>query len=287
MVYILGFGGIGGFLAARFSMHGIDVSVVSEKMKQDPFTLSFNGLHKQIGNITFIKKIYEKTGVIFLCCKSVSLNYAMVSIPDNFTGSVISLQNGIGFQDFLRERFINYIPGTIGKIIAAREGDVIHVESQSNPEISLFLEPGMSIKNFSFISQSGIDLVQKDSFEHLVWEKYSRLALFSLATTYYEQSIGEVFGDIHKISFLECIASELALISSSQGYKVSKDSLLNFMRGLPKSSISSLSRDILMRKESEYKYTIKPLLSISEIESIKTIYLEKVCKEIEEKWNIK
>lgn len=286
-IYILGCGGVGSFLAGTFQKNNFDVTVVSDNQITHSMTMVINDKTVNLKNFYYQNKVYEQNGVVFLCCKASKLDDAIKKIPESFAGWVVSLQNGLGFHNALMQKFPKFVPGTIGKIIATRTFDKVIVNTQAVPEISICIDGGGRDSFFDFISKSGLNLVFKNSINELIWEKYSRLALFSLLTTYYQMPIGEILRGIDTAEVTVLAVSEIVNISASQGFDISSQTLIEYLNNLPKNATSSLSRDIFNKKKSEYNYILKPLLDISQKENILSCHINKLCKEIERKWDIK
>jgi ketopantoate reductase len=282
-VYICGYGGIGGYLAGIFSSYGIETVVITDSFQPKPLGLVINGKPYQTGRISFSKTVDATSGIVFLCCKTTSIHKMVSKIPEGYRGQVISLQNGLGFHEDLRIKFINFIPGTIGKIIAKRLNEEISIETSSIPEISLYFKQNVNHELVNMIKSSGIGIIVKNSFQELIWEKYARLAFFSIVTTFFRDNIGQIFLFEEKVALVNDLAKEMAIIANAEGFLTTKEILLSFIKSLPIGATSSLSRDILNGNKSEYEAILAPLIKISKDKNLECSNINIVCDEIS-KW---
>ncbi len=190
--------------------------------------------------------------VLWLTVKATQLDGVLPMIgngsPDNgsFTGAIVPLLNGLDHLQVLRARFgeDRVIPATIaGEMERVSVGHIIHRSPFAVLNISssgqALLEPVCEK-----LRGLGFNCKFFDDEATLMWSKLVFLGPFALATTAFDQPIGEVIANADHWRRLEASVRETCAAGQAEGANVEADTILARMKAAPAGMRSSMQKDV-------------------------------------------
>ncbi len=282
-IIIAGIGGVGGYfgglLARQFHNSGeVDICFLArgEHLQQ----IKTNGLKVVEDSNEFIVKPALATDsaseigiadTIILCTKNYDLESAIEQLKPCIGKDtlILPLLNGVDSA----ERIKNCLPNTMvaegcAYIVShLREPGVIEnsgkvrkiyfgIDNTSNTQLEMLEK---------LFLQAGVDATLSDKISVIIWEKYIFIAPTATATSYYNNSIGELMADEAKTQMVLSMIEEVAAIATAKNIPTDKDIIPNTLkrlRSLPYETSSSMHRDYKNHKahtelESLAGYVIK------------------------------
>jgi len=187
------------------------------------------------------------TDVLWITLKAAQLQAALSSLADaKGIGAVVPLLNGIDHLGVLRSRFgaERVIPATIaGEMERVSVGHVVHRSPFAVLNISARgrgLLQGVSDQ----LRKIGFTCNFIDDETTLMWSKLVFLGPFALATTAFDESIGDVVANQETWRQLEQCVRETCAAGLAEGAKVDAEGVLPLIRKAPAAMRSSMQKDV-------------------------------------------
>jgi 2-dehydropantoate 2-reductase len=163
-----------------------------------------------------------------------------------FRGAIVPLLNGLDHLQVLRGKFgeDRVIPATIaGEMERVSVGHIVHRSPFAVLNIS---SRGQSLLEPVCEKLRGLGFNCKflDDEATLMWSKLVFLGPFALATTAFDQSIGEVIANAEHWRQLEASVRETCAAGQAEGAKVEADAILQRMKTTPAGMRSSMQKDV-------------------------------------------
>jgi 2-dehydropantoate 2-reductase len=185
--------------------------------------------------------------VLWLTVKATQLDGALALISNSsFRGAIVPLLNGLDHLQVLRGKFgeDRVIPATIaGEMERVSAGHIVHRTPFAVLNIS---SRGQSLLEPVCEKLRGLGFNCKffDDEATLMWSKLVFLGPFALATTAFDQPIGEVIADADHWRQLEASVRETCAAGQAEGAKVEADAILKRMKTTPAGMRSSMQKDV-------------------------------------------
>ena len=187
------------------------------------------------------------TDVLWITLKAAQLQAALSSLADaKGIGAIVPLLNGIDHLGVLRSRFgaERVIPATIaGEMERVSVGHVVHRSPFAVLNISARgrgLLQGVSDQ----LRKIGFTCNFIDDETTLMWSKLVFLGPFALATTAFDESIGDVVANQETWRQLEQCVRETCAAGLAEGAKVDAEGVLPLIRKAPAAMRSSMQKDV-------------------------------------------
>lgn len=263
-IIIAGIGGVGGYfgglLAKQFS-ESIEVEIYflarGEHLKQ----IQTNGLKVIKGDTEFIAKPKLATdnaneiGVvdyIILCTKSYDLEKTLEQLKPciNEKTCILPLLNGVDSAEQIKSILPNSTVFNGSVYIVSLIKDFGVVENIGNIQ-KLFFGRDNTISDSlilleNIFKQAGIEATLTQNISSIVWEKFHLVGANSTATSYFQNTTGEILADKTKSDFLVSLLNEVNQIALAKGILFEKDMIASTMeklRSFPFETTSSMQRD--------------------------------------------
>lgn len=264
-IAILGPGAIGGFLASLFWKQGHDVICIGKKSSVDK--INKNGINlksKFYGDFTAKPNALEildsPVDILFISVKTPFIKDSLKRINLNSieNGIVISLLNGIGYQQTLRNALgKRVVIGSIGAIEVIRrdKNTICHlspvrakIEIAANVDISnaKLKEIVILIESLRIFS----NLVNDEKV--VIWNKLVRLNAIASLTSAYQKNLGEIRSNLKFNKLLKKIVDEGVLVANKEGVAISSIEVMKQIDDLPFLLKTSMQRDIELGHKSEF-----------------------------------
>jgi len=274
---VLGPGAIGGMLASILWKGGHDVICIGKKKsvaKIKRYGISFDS--QLYGNFiakpNSVEQLNKRVDVLFISVKAPFMDDALkrINIDSIKNGVIVPLLNGLGYSKNIRDKFGNIVAiGTIGAVEVTRNIDqlVCHISS-SRPKIEIasnFDIPNTELEKLSnILNSAGISSSVIDSEEKVIWNKLVRLNAIASLTTAYQRTVGEIRTNAKLNMLLNEIVEESVLVASHEGVLIDPQEVINQINALPYSLKTSLQRDVMSLRHSEFESITGGVLRLAE-----------------------
>jgi 2-dehydropantoate 2-reductase len=293
---IVGCGAIGGYFGGRLVQHGENVTFVArgqqlQTLQTSGLTIkSIEGdLHLNKINVVNaeslrVDSLATPADVIFLCVKSYQLPAAIAQIKPLIQKQtcVVSLLNGVNAADVMQEHGIAVanIIGGLAKIIAEKTTDGVINHTGAKPHITLgaFTQKSVAHESSGLVlaakaagaeqlsniakclKLSGISVGVSTDIELALWRKFIFVASWGALAAAKKLTLGEIREQSHLEFLLERIVYEYAEIGRKAGVKLNDKHIketLTFLSRLPRSSETSMQRDLANGQNSEFDVLVE------------------------------
>jgi 2-dehydropantoate 2-reductase len=258
-VAIVGPGGVGGFLAAVFWKHGIEVTCVGRKETVE--RIQRNGLRLEsslFGTIharpRAVIELDTTPHIIFIAVKATHLLESLQKMPLKKTDSyiVIPLLNGYEHVEVIRKYVHNHlVVGSITIESFKKDNHIVHrspfatmnIASDNNISITKVRAiaawlNGMKIKTNILPSENMV-----------LWKKLVRLNTMSLVSSAANAPMSTLHQDpLWGKSIKKCI-EEGASVANTLGVHIDEQEELRFIKSLRPGFLTSMHRDLLQEKK--------------------------------------
>lgn len=300
---IVGCGAVGGYFGGRLAQHGENVTFVARGQQLNDMQssgLSIKSIDGDVQletvNVIDANSIEEdnlstSADVIFLCVKSYQLSTAIEQIKPLIKPHtrVVPLLNGVNVVQLMQDMGIakTHVYGGLAKIIAEKSADGVIHHTGAKPHITLgalanesVAEPTQQVlaeaaetKKLSDIAKrlklSGISVGVTSDINLALWRKYIFVAAWGALASARKLNLGEIRSQSHLEFLLERIVNEYAEIARKLGVNLADKHIretLTFLSRLPKSSETSMQRDIALGQESEFDILVAyPMALVKEL----------------------
>ncbi|MCE7011113.1 2-dehydropantoate 2-reductase [Kibdelosporangium philippinense] len=262
MIGVLGPGGIGGLLAARFAAAGHDVTIVASESTAAEITargLRFTApdAAEVVSYPTARTYLASPVDVLFVAVKATDLVPALQRIPAKTLGNatVVPFLNGVDHMPLLRATYpeANVVGATIAVEATRHRPGVIE---QVSPMANVTITEGSDVAEL--LSKAGFDVATHPDENTVLWRKLVFLAPFALLTTGLNAPLGEAVekhGDR-----LHLLIREAAAAAASQGADVDADAIEARLRGMPPTFRSSMLKDFIDGRALELDAIAGPII---------------------------
>lgn len=267
-IAVIGAGGVGGYFGARLASSGCEVVFVARGAQFRAIRESGLRVESQLGDLNLltvnvVERVDElqQPDLIIVAVKLWDTESVAATLAPLVSqgAAILSLQNGIGKDDVLRQ----YLPtesilGGCCYISAgiAEPGLIRHTGSIQRIVFGEY-SGDRSLRAENFLEaclRASIDAELTDSIERVLWEKFVFLVGLSGATTSIRQSIGPIRTNAQTRAFLLDIMREVVAVGQSCGVNLNKsyaEERLAFCDTLPASMTSSMHHDLEERRRLE------------------------------------
>jgi 2-dehydropantoate 2-reductase len=268
-ITIAGIGGVGGYFGGLLAKHfyqskEVEINFIAraEHLKE----IQSSGLTVRKAGLEFVAKPHRATvnaqdigytNYLIICTKSYDLETILHQLepcinPDTI---ILPLLNGVDS----RERIISIYPNNLAldgcAYIVARLIEPGKVENLGNIQSLYFGIEGQKnerLEHFeNLFKQAGIEATLTTDILSILWEKYVFISPTATATSYFNNSIGELLADENKLSKIKLLIEEVKQIADAKGISLASDisdRTLNKLKSLPYEATSSMHSDFKNKK---------------------------------------
>jgi 2-dehydropantoate 2-reductase len=258
-IAVMGAGAIGGYLGARLSAAGEDVTLIArgahlEAIRRDGIRIEspHGNLHVPKIAATEHPATIGPVDVVLFTVKLWDTEAAARALAPLIGPQtrVITLQNGIDSVDLIagsvpRERIaagVIYLsagiaqPGVVGSPGGVRR---LTVDAQhGNPVVAAFV---------AAVGRVGVDARATDAIDPVIWEKFVRLTAHSGTTSLMRTTLGPIMANPETVAFLVQLLEEGIAIAGARGVRLSPDCVettLALQRSMPPGMRASMAQDL-------------------------------------------
>ena len=263
---VLGPGGVGGLLAARFGAAGHDVTVVATERTAAEITARGLTFHGPAGAPAVSHPLARPwlTGpldVLFVAVKATELLSALTRVPAAVLGAatVVPFLNGVDHLPLLRAAYPS------AQVVAAsiaveatrhRPGVVEQLSTMADVVIADGTPEGARVAELA--RAAGLDVTTHPDENTVLWRKLAFLAPVALLTTGAGAPIGEA--RTRHESWLRPLVDEATAAAGTHGVSVDADAVSARLRALPGSMRSSMLRDLRSGRTLELDAIAGPVI---------------------------
>ena len=270
-ITIAGIGGVGGYFGGLLAKHfyeskEVEINFIArgEHLKE----IQENGLKVIKGDSEFIAKPNIATDnasdigftkFLIACTKSFDLETILHQLAPCIDRNtiILPLLNGVVSRERIKKMYPdNMVLDGCAYIVARLKAPGI-VENSGNIQTLFFGKDGQKNDKLELleelIKQAGIEATLSSHISSIVWEKYVFISPTATATSYFNNSIGEILADEHKVSKIKLLIEEVKQIADAKGISLSDDiskKTLNKLKSLPYEATSSMHSDFRNKKEN-------------------------------------
>lgn len=262
-VAVVGLGGVGGYIAASFVKAGIDVVGFARGVHLAE--IQSHGLTIVEDETTWNTKIDTREeddldgyfegafDIVLFCVKSYDLQESFSHIKshiDNNT-TLLSLSNGVGNGDTLRALSdATVLDGCIYILSHIEKAGVIRKKGKNFFTVFNGAEEATQ-KLATLFEKAELRFKTPSDIKTAIWKKYIFISAFATLTSYYKQTIGEIY-EFHKEEAKELL-EEIASFASAQGIEISEEveKALSVASKVPYDSLPSMALDFKNGKRVE------------------------------------
>jgi len=300
-IVIAGIGGVGGYfggLLARYYRNHPEVKVSFFARGENLQSIRENGLRISKGQeewIAYPHKISDKAeelgdaDLLVLACKSYSLASMLNSLDQIIspTTIILPLLNGVDSYDviksYFRENTVLYgCVYLVSRLIAPGV-----VENSGNVETLFFGLPKKRDEELIYLEKlfqaANIQATCTPVIEQVVWEKFLFVSPIATATSYFNESIGNILNDKEKKSALHDLIEEIHRLASAKGIFVAADLIdrtIVRLSALPYETTSSMQADFAKGHVAEWKSLTQYVVVESEACGLEATTYSKMLKEL-------
>lgn len=258
-IAIVGLGGVGGYIGARFKKSGADVIGFArgEHLSQ----IQKNGLQiiedENSWHVDLeARELDEMEGVfdvVLFCVKSYDLksSYEKVSCHVDSNTTLISFSNGVSNGDTLRELSgSKVLDGCVYILSHIQEAGVIRKKGKVFAAVFGGDEKATSTLNTIF-TEANLRTKTPSDIKTAIWKKYIFISAFATLTSYYDKSIGYVYE--HYKDEAEALLNEIANVAHAKGIEIYDEvqKALDVASKVPYDSSTSMWLDFKNKKQTE------------------------------------
>jgi 2-dehydropantoate 2-reductase len=268
-IIIAGIGGVGGYFGGLLAKHFYDNGNVKinfvargEHLKE----IQKNGLKVIKGDTEFIARPTLATdnpseiGIadfIIITTKSYDLEAVVQQLKPCIDQDtiILPLLNGVDSKDRIKNMLPDNIvlDGCVYLVSRLKQAGV--VENSGNIQTLYF-----GLDNFTndrlfllerLFKEANIEAFLSNSISTVLWEKFIFISPTATATSYFNNSIGEVVADKEKLSIVDALIEEVKQVAKAKGIMVSEDiteKTLNKLKAMPFAATSSMHSDFKNNK---------------------------------------
>lgn len=268
-VLVVGAGALGGYLAAQLATSGQRVAVVARGQRRE--NIEQNGLVLDMDNrLRAIRvKCHGSTAaaaaadLVILATKNANLPEVLAELGgwDKPPRAVLTLQNGVDAPDLVATKLpaTEVIAGRVHGFFELVDGVIVHAGVP--PEIAF--GPWGSTSNSETdllavrLATAGIRFSRPTDIVSTLWEKFLLASAIGGVGATVGMPVGRLRESSENWSLLRAAMHEIQELAEARGVRLPENcvaSTLDFVAGFPPEATSSLQRDLLERRESEYAF---------------------------------
>jgi 2-dehydropantoate 2-reductase len=263
-ILVAGIGGVGGWFGGMLAKHfiksnEIEISFLAkgEHLKQ----IQQHGLKVIKGNEGFIAKPklatdnaneIGKVDFILLCTKSYDLEKTILQLqPCIYPETVIiPFLNGVDSVDKIKQLLPeNLVAGGCVYIVSSIKENGV-VENSGNIQTLYFGLDNSTNEKLNLLEkiflEAKIEATLSQNISSVQWEKFHLVAANSTATSFYNNTTGEILANQTKANFLFSLLNEVNQVALAKGVLFEKEMIettLNKLKSMPFETTSSMQRD--------------------------------------------
>lgn len=263
-ILIAGIGGVGGWfgglLAKTFSKNnGVEIAFLArgEHLKQ----IQQHGLKVIQGSNEFIAKPDIATddaseigivNYILLCTKSYDLEQTILQLRPCISKNtiIIPFLNGVESCEKIQQMLPqNLIAGGCVYIVSSIKENGV-VQNSGNIQTLYFGLDGRTNEQLNILEQifleAKIEATLTQNISAVMWEKFHLVGANSTATSYFNNTTGEILADSAKAELLISLLKEINLVALAKGISFEQDMVevtLKKLQSMPYGTTSSMQRD--------------------------------------------
>ena len=271
---VLGPGAVGGALAVRLSLAGVQTICVAHPEAAGIIGLAGIVLETREGTLTArteaVERLTKPVGLLLVTVKAPMLEEALDRIdPDAVAdGIVVPLLNGIEHMDLLRERFDGHVvAGSVSHYQAYRAGRVQIVEATASPLVTIASStiPRSELEAAAdLLRQARIDVRVGQDEARLLWHKLARIAPLAAASAASGRTVGELRDDHQWRPRLEAAVVETCAVAESEGVGLRPAAQWAVIDELADETKPSAARDVAAGRRSELDAIVGAVLRVAE-----------------------
>ncbi|MEN9522067.1 MAG: hypothetical protein RL065_444 [Bacteroidota bacterium] len=263
-ILVAGIGGVGGWFGGMMEKHfaesnEVEISFLArgEHLKQ----IQLHGLKVVKGNEEFIAKPKLATDnaneistvdFILLCTKSYDLEKTILQLQPciNSETVIIPFLNGVDSVEKIQQLLPkNLIAGGCVYIVSSIKENGV-VQNSGNIQTLYFgLDNKVNDKLIALESiflEAKIEATLTQNISSVMWEKFHLVAANSTATSFYNNTTGEILADKTKAEFLFSLLKEVNQVALAKGISFEREMVeatMNKLKSMPFETTSSMQRD--------------------------------------------
>jgi len=266
-VLVIGAGALGGYLAAQLADSGQRVSVVARGQRRAD--IEQHGILLDMDNQRRVVRINchtstakaQTAGLVIIATKSASLGEVLAELGSwhRPARAVLTLQNGVDAPDHVALGLptARVLAGRVHGFFVLVDGVVVHTGVP--PEIGF--GPWRSADNTDAdllaarFTAAGIPFSRPSDIAAALWEKFLLASAIGGVGAALGIPVGRLRESLESWSLLGGAMQEIHELAVARGVQLPEGcvaSTLDFVAGFPQEATSSLQRDLLERRESEF-----------------------------------
>lgn len=266
-VLVVGAGALGGYIASRLAESGQRVAVVARGQRRE--NIAQHGIVLDMANRRHVVgvKCHDSTAtaaaadLVVLATKYANLAEVLAELAgwDKPPRAVLTLQNGVDAPDLAATK----LPAT--QVLAGRVHgffelvDSVVVHAGVPPEIAFgpWRSAGDAESDLLAVrlAAAGIPFCRPTDIASALWEKFLLASAIGGVGAATGVPVGRLRESPESWSLLSCAMQEIRELAEARGVRLPEgcvDKTLEFVASFPPEATSSLQRDLLERRESEY-----------------------------------
>lgn len=269
LIAMMGSGGIGGYLGARLSQAGEDVSFIARGAHLEAMRRQGLRVVSPIGDITLSRVTATDApadigpvDIVVFAVKLYDSEIAAKAIlplvgPNT---RVVTLQNGIDSVEILGK----VVPSAqvVGGAIYVsayldKPGVVVHPGGHSDMIVGRAGDTTIEALRASCERAGGVDLQTVQDIDAVLWTKFVTLCAFSAGTSLMRAGVGEILANTEARNLLDQLLDEGVAVASAAGHPMDEDfkagAITRFAK-LPPETRSSMANDLQRGKPIEVEW---------------------------------
>ena len=289
-IVILGAGGVGGYLGARLTSAGANVSFLVREARAARLRASGLSLSSPLGNVVTPVQIitnphvHAHVNLVVLACKAFDLEAALLAVAPMVQKAtrLLPLLNGIRHIDLLRKRGLAHplIGGIVsGALDMRQDGSIVHLTPFFTLTVgTLSGEPDSVLQSFlDRLKRVDVDARWSPHIAADMWAKFAFLATLAGITCLMRASIGTIVATEAGVPLILQLFEECCGVAAAEGYPLDPGSIENYRPLLtePGSTFtSSMLRDMEDRRPIEADHILGDMLRRAQARDVATPLLQ-------------
>jgi len=272
-VAVLGPGAVGGSLAVRLYLAGINVICVAPPDAAGIIALAGLVVESRDGTLTARVEVSEQlvkpVGLLLVTVKAPMLEEAIERIDPAAVseGVVVPLLNGLEHMEPLKRRFGDRVAaGSISHYQAYRAGRVQIIEATPSPLITMASEilPRAEVESAAeLLRQARLDVRVGQNEKRVLWHKLARIAPLAAATAASGRTVGELRDDPSWRPRLEGGIAEACTVAQADGVGIRASAQWAIIDEMAAETTTSAARDVAGGRRSELDAIVGSVLRVA------------------------
>jgi 2-dehydropantoate 2-reductase len=272
-VAVLGPGAVGGSLAVRLYLAGINVICVAPPDAAGIIALAGLEVESRDGTLTARVEVSEQlvkpVGLLLVTVKAPMLEEAIERIDPAAVseGVVVPLLNGLEHMEPLKRRFGDRVAaGSISHYQAYRAGRVQIIEATPSPLITMASEilPRAEVESAAeLLRQARLEVRVGQNEKRVLWHKLARIAPLAAATAASGRTVGELRDDPSWRPRLEGGIAEACTVAQADGVGIRASAQWAIIDEMAHETTTSAARDVAGGRRSELDAIVGSVLRVA------------------------